>query len=85
MRRYCLDALFLFRITLTLNSALLLWKPLVLEFLFGKSGNVLCSMFVLAVKFVPLLYALQLLMQFARTLAYLKSKSLLLLVVIFYN
>jgi hypothetical protein len=74
MWRFRLDAQFFIEFTLVLNSVLLFWKLLVFEFLLGKSENILCLMFVLVVKIVPLLHALQLLMQTAERLGVLEIK-----------
>jgi hypothetical protein len=50
------------KFTAALNSALLFWKLLVFDFLFGISKTFLCSMSALLVKTILLLDALQILM-----------------------
>jgi hypothetical protein len=73
----------LLKFTVTLNSALLFWIPLVFEFLLGISETFLRSMSALLVKIILLLDALQLLMLFIGTQMYLEQK--LCLLNIFYN
>jgi hypothetical protein len=70
MRRHRLDALFLHKSTLVLNSALPFWKLVVSEFLLGISETLHCSVSAPHVKIVHLLDAHQLLMLFAMTLTY---------------
>jgi hypothetical protein len=62
---------------------LALWKLLILEFLLGMSETFLCPVSAFQGKIVLLLDALQLLMLFVVTLAYLERK--LFFLVIFYN
>jgi hypothetical protein len=69
---YCL-----FKFTLLLNAALLFWKLLVFEFLFGRSETFVCSMCAFQVKFVVLSYSHQLLMLFVETFACLEPKRAL--------
>jgi hypothetical protein len=80
-RRYRLDAPFLFKFTLVLNSVLF-WKLLVFEFLLGVSETFLCMVSALQVKSVPVLDALHLLM-FVGMLMYLEPKLFFLF--IFYS
>jgi hypothetical protein len=70
---------FLFKLTLILNSVHLFWKLVVFEFLLGVSVTFLCSLSALKVKIVPLQDALQLLMLFVGTLAYLEPKLFILI------
>jgi hypothetical protein len=75
---------FLFKFTSVLNSAFLVWKMLVFEFLLGMSENLLFSMSALQVQIVLFfLEELQLLMLIVGTVTYLEPK--LFLLTIFYS
>jgi hypothetical protein len=77
---------FLFKFTFVLNSVLLFWKLLVVEFLLGISATLLCSMSAPHVKIVPLLDVHQLLMLFARMLTFSEPRTFSLIIfIIYYN
>jgi hypothetical protein len=72
MRRQHLDALFLFKFIVVLNSVLPFWKMFAYEFLLGASEILPCSVSAPQADIVPLIDALHLLMLFARVLTYLE-------------
>jgi hypothetical protein len=76
----CPGVSFLLKFTLVSNSALLVWKLLVSEFLLGISETLLCSMSAPHLKIVPLVDVHQLLMLSAGTLTYLEPGTFSLIV-----